>query len=62
MKKYLEISYNDLQALALGSSILGSGGGGDPEFLLLIAQNILKNRKPIKLLNIKDIKPDYSTF
>ena len=58
MKTYSEISFNDLPALALGSGILGSGGGGDPAFLLLIAQNALKNKKPIKVLSVNDLKPD----
>lgn len=58
MKKYTEIKGSDLQALAIGATILGSGGGGDPAFLLLIAQKMFQHNKPVKLIQVQDLQPD----
>ncbi len=58
MKSYEKIASNDLQALALGSGILGSGGGGNPSLLLLIAQHIFQNKKPVRLIKVQDLQPD----
>ncbi len=45
------ITSNDLEALALGAGILGSGGGGDPALELLLAQHVLEQYGPIRLIS-----------
>jgi uncharacterized protein len=45
------ITSNDLEALALGAGILGSGGGGDPAIELLLAQHILEQYGPVRLVS-----------
>lgn len=58
MKKYTEITQAELQALAIGANILGSGGGGDTAFLLLMAQRMFQHKKPVKLIQLEDLQPD----
>ena len=53
MKKTL-ITKDDLDALAIGSALLGSGGGGDPTVDKLIAQRT----EIISVPTIKHYKPD----
>ncbi|NGX63138.1 MAG: hypothetical protein KR126chlam6_00545 [Candidatus Anoxychlamydiales bacterium] len=48
----------DLQFLAIGSAILGSGGGGDPKYESLIADYLLKKNGPVKIISIDDLKDD----
>ncbi|MEQ9862726.1 DUF917 domain-containing protein [Pectobacterium cacticida] len=47
--------------IALGASVLGTGGGGDPYLGSLIAKNALRNVQPIVLMNLDDIE-DSSLF
>jgi uncharacterized protein len=55
MKK---ISAIDLEDLALGSAILGSGGGGDPSYDLLMAQQQFETGEEVKLVEVGDLAED----
>jgi len=41
----------DVECLALGAGILGCGGGGDPNLGRIMAINLLKEGKQVKILN-----------
>ena len=40
-----------MECLAIGTGILGSGGGGDPKIGQLMAMQLLKQGKEIKIFN-----------
>lgn len=48
----------ELDALAIGANILGSGGGGDLAFDLLIAKECIQKWGAVPLLSIEDIDDD----
>ena len=52
------ITVSDLDDLALGATVLGSGGGGDPIYDLMIAKVQLQKTGPVKLIQLADIDPD----
>lgn len=56
MKKTITI--DDLENLALGAAVLGSGGGGNPQYDILIAKNQLQKYGPVPLISVADLKPD----
>ncbi len=45
----------DLEPLALGSALLGSGGGGDPAYELMMASHLVEE---LTILEMDDLKPD----
>ncbi len=51
------LTNEDLHFLALGASLLGSGGGGDPSFDLLAAHELCLHQGPVSLYQIDEI-PD----
>lgn len=53
-----QLTVNDLEYLALGSAILGSGGGGDPAYDLLMARHEMEKYGPVTLLDLDDLNPD----
>ncbi len=53
-----QIYKEDLELLALGSAVLGSGGGGDPAYDLLMAQYAMDQYGPVKLIRVEDLAPD----
>lgn len=55
MKK---ISAADLQDLALGATILGSGGGGDPSYDLLMAKQQMETTESVELIPIDELPSD----
>ncbi len=55
-KKYITI--DQLEQLALGAAVLGSGGGGDPHCFKLITQYQLEKHGPIEIISLDQIKPD----
>lgn len=55
MKK---LSLLDLDDLALGSTILGSGGGGDPSYELLMAKQQFEDYQPASLVSLNDISDE----
>ncbi len=55
MKK---LSILDLEDLALGAAILGSGGGGDPAYQLLMAKQQFEDFGPAEMLDLCDLDDD----
>lgn len=52
------LTTNDLHNLALGSAILGSGGGGDPSYDKMMAQWQFEKYGPVKLLKVENLTPE----
>ena len=52
-----EVTISDLEDLALGATVLGSGGGGDPAYELLMAKQQFETHGPVMLVSINDV-PD----
>ncbi|HEV8053167.1 MAG TPA: DUF917 domain-containing protein [Parachlamydiaceae bacterium] len=55
MKKLNALGLHDL---AVGSAILGSGGGGTTEPALMMAKYQMEKNGPASLINFSDLKPD----
>jgi uncharacterized protein len=53
-----QLTIDDLENLSLGSSILGSGGGGDPAYVLLMAKYLIEKYGPIKIISVDELKVD----
>ncbi|CUI15675.1 conserved hypothetical protein [Candidatus Protochlamydia naegleriophila] len=51
----MTIGEAELEALAVGANVLGSGGGGDPAYDLLIAKENIGLYGPVPLLQVGDI-------
>ncbi len=49
------IALEDLHALALGASILGAGGGGDPYIGRMMAEKSLRTYGPVSVLDVDDV-------
>jgi hypothetical protein len=54
--KYLE--RQDLRDIALGATFLGSGGGGDPECALLLAEHYFDEYGPASLISAEELSCD----
>ncbi|HEU5432972.1 MAG TPA: DUF917 domain-containing protein [Thermomicrobiales bacterium] len=52
------ITAADLDDLALGAAVLGTGGGGDPYIGKLMAQNALRAHGPVRLLDPDELADD----
>ena len=48
----------DLEALAIGAAILGTGGGGNPYLGKLRAQELLKRGQEIRILPFEELRDD----
>jgi DUF917 family protein len=53
-----KIGVHELEDIALGASLLGSGGGGDPYVGKLIALGAIKDCGPVTLLDPDEVKDD----
>ncbi len=53
------IKLDDLAPLARGAAILGSGGGGDPTYDLLIAEHQIETWGPVPLLDIHELNENH---
>lgn len=53
-----QFTTDDIEALALGSAVLGSGGGGDPCNDLLMAQYAIEKFGPVSLISVEELTPD----
>jgi uncharacterized protein len=53
-----EIRRNDLSALALGSGILGTGGGGNSYYGQLVASHILGDKSAVRVIDVTEMDPD----
>nr|WP_201404513.1 DUF917 domain-containing protein [Kaistia sp. 32K] len=52
------ITLDDLDDLALGAAVLGTGGGGDPYIGKLLARNAIEEHGPVPLLQLEDLPDD----
>ncbi len=52
------LTADDIEDLALGATLLGTGGGGDPYIGKLLAHQALEEFGPVKVINAKDLPPD----
>jgi len=56
MKKFLQIE--DLEALSVGVTLLGSGGGGDPYPDLLRTKELFMRKGPCQIIDSEELEPD----
>ncbi|HEX2368170.1 MAG TPA: DUF917 domain-containing protein [Acidimicrobiia bacterium] len=52
------ITERDLEPLATGAAVLGSGGGGDPYLGKLLAMDALANDGPVTILDLDEVPDD----
>jgi DUF917 family protein len=57
-KKGTMIGVADLDDIAVGGAILGTGGGGDPYIGKLMAQQAIRKHGPVKMIDLADVKDD----
>ncbi|WP_049995931.1 DUF917 domain-containing protein [Halococcus sediminicola] len=53
-----EITTEDIEDLAVGAAVLGTGGGGDPHVGKLMAQQAIKEHGPVELLDPDEVPND----
>jgi DUF917 family protein len=53
-----EITAEQLEDIALGAAVLGTGGGGDPYVGKLMAQQAIRRNGPVKLLDPEELADD----
>lgn len=53
-----QITVDNLDDLAIGSAILGSGGGGDPTYFHMIAKHQLEKSGPVPLITLEEVGPE----
>lgn len=53
-----QIAEQDLDDLALGAAILGTGGGGDPYIGKLLAQQTIRERGPVAVVDVAELDDD----
>ena len=58
MKILRTIYAEDLEDIAIGGAILGTGGGGDPYVGKLMAQEAIRKHGPVKLVDVEDLADD----
>jgi len=51
-----QLTVDDLENLSLGSAILGSGGGGDPSYAILMAKYLIEKYGPIRIVSVDELK------
>lgn len=51
-----QLTIDDLENLSLGSAVLGSGGGGDPYYALLMTKFLIEKYGPINIISIEELK------
>ena len=52
------IGVADLDDIAVGGAILGTGGGGDPYIGKLMAQQAIRKYGPVRLIDVDQMKDD----
>lgn len=52
------IGAEDMEALARGAAILGTGGGGDPHVGRLLAEQSLRRRGPVEMVDVTEVPED----
>jgi uncharacterized protein len=58
MKTLRTIYAEDLEDIAIGGAILGTGGGGDPYVGKLMAQEAIRKHGPVKLIDVEELSDD----
>jgi DUF917 family protein len=53
-----QITEHDLDDLAVGAAILGTGGGGDPYIGKLLAQQAIREHGPVTLVDVDELADD----
>ena len=53
-----KISASDIEYIAMGSTVLGTGGGGDPYIGKLLAQQAIKTYGEVSLITAEELKDD----
>lgn len=53
-----KLTYDDIEELALGATLLGTGGGGDPYIAKLVVQQAIETFGPVDVINAEDLDPD----
>lgn len=53
-----QITHEEIDSLAIGATILGSGGGGSPGNELWMAKRALKTFGPVQLVGVNDLPDD----
>ncbi len=51
------LKLEDIDDLALGAAVLGSGGGGDPLYDLLMAKQAIQTHGEIELITLEELEP-----
>jgi len=54
--RYLDL--DDMEYLAIGAAVLGTGGGGDPYLGKLMAKQAIKEKGPVKLIEVEEVADD----
>ncbi|MFF2274478.1 DUF917 domain-containing protein [Agromyces sp. NPDC058126] len=49
------ITEADIDAIALGAAVLGTGGGGDPHVGSLIAKRLIRLHGPVRMIDVDDL-------
>jgi uncharacterized protein len=52
------IEARDLEAIALGGAVYGTGGGGDPYLGKLMAQNVIRSKGAVRLISVDTLADD----
>ena len=58
MKIIRKITVEDMEDIATGGAVLGTGGGGDPYVGKLMAQQAIRQHGPVDLVDIEDLPDD----
>jgi DUF917 family protein len=53
-----QLTIEDLENLSLGTAVLGSGGGGDPSYALLMTKYFMEKYGPINIITVEELKDD----
>ena len=53
-----QITADNLEDIALGAAVLGTGGGGDPYIGTLMARGVMERRGPVTLLDVQELADD----
>ena len=53
-----QLTMHDLEYLSFGSAILGSGGGGDPAYSLLMAKHHLEQYGQVTVISVEELQAD----
>lgn len=52
------LSEDNIEQIAIGAAVLGTGGGGDPYIGKLMAKRAIQQYGPVKVLTLDDVKDD----